>query len=316
MKSLVLYFRGICVAITCLIAIPQISRAQTDADAIMIPKNYFCGGLMFGNSSWKNYWEGTFKRDNLNIGTLTTHSYTAMVNYGLTKNINLLASVPYITTNASGGTLEGLKGVQDLLFTLKWRALRANFGRGMFNLFAIGSASLPLSNYQADFLPVAIGSQSKSLMFRCLLDYKVGKYFVSGSTEFMQRSIITIDRYAYYTTEMHYTNQVGLPNMQNFALRTGYRSNSWIAEAVLENNNTLGGFDIRKNDMPFVSNRMNSTMAGVNFKYSSVWLKGLELTAGGNYVLAGRNVGQSTTVHGGAYYLMNFSKKRNNQLPK
>ncbi len=310
MKFLSLCFHSCYLTLICLLVFPHSATAQTDADAIMIPKNYFCGGFMYSNSSWKNYWEGTFKRNNLNIGTLSTSSYGAMVNYGVSNNLNLLASVPYITTYASGGTLEGLKGVQDLMFTVKWRALRSNFGTGRFSLFAIGSASLPLSNYQADFMPMAIGSQSKSLMFRLLADYKIGKYFVTGSSEFMQRSLISIDRTSYYTTEMIYSNQVALPNLTNYALRTGYRSSTWIAEAVVQNNTTLGGFDIRKNDMPFVSNRMNSTMAGVNFKYSFVRLKGLELTAGGDYVLAGRNVGQSTTIHGGAYYLMNFSKNK------
>ncbi len=311
MKFSLLCFYCCCITITCSISFPKLANAQTDADAIMIPKNYFCGGLMYSNSSWKNYWEGTFKRNNLNIGTLNTNMYTAMFNYGISNNLNILASVPYVTTYASGGTLEGLKGMQDMMVSLKWRALKTNFGTGRFNLYAIGSASFPLSNYQADFMPMAIGSQSKSLMLRCLADYKIGKYFITGSGEFMQRSLITIDRTSYYTTQLQYSNQVSLPNMTNYAVRTGYRSSSWIAEAVLENNTTLGGFDIRKNDMPFVSNRMNSTMAGVNFKYSFInLLKGLELTAGGDYVLAGRNVGQSTTVHGGAYYLFNLSKNK------
>ncbi len=302
--------RNFCLFLIFLAAFSTFAYAQTDADAIMIPKNYFCGGLMYSNSSWKNYWEGTFKRDNLNIGTLNTNTYNLMANYGILNNLNVLASVPYVTTNASGGTLRGLEGVQDMMLSLKWRILKTNFAKGRFFVYGIGSASLPLSNYQADFMPVAIGSQSKSLMFRCLVDYNVGKYFITGSGEFMQRSLITIDRTSYYTTEEHYTNQVALPNMTNYALRTGYRSSRWIAEAVIENNTTLGGFDIRKNDMPFVSNRMNSTIAGVNFKYSSVRIKGLELTAGGNYVAAGRNVGQSTTIHGGAYYLMNFNKRK------
>jgi hypothetical protein len=38
-------------------------KAQTDQDAIMMSKNNFCTGLMYGHSSWNNYWEGTFKSD-------------------------------------------------------------------------------------------------------------------------------------------------------------------------------------------------------------------------------------------------------------
>ncbi len=310
MKTLSLWFHSCLIIMASVLASTQLAHAQTDADAIMIPKNYFCGGLMYSNSSWKNYWEGTFKRSNDNIGTINTNMYAAMINYGISNSLNMLASVPYVTTHASGGTLTGLKGIQDLMVSLKWRALKTNIGKGKISLFAIGSASVPLTNYQADFLPLAIGSQSKSIMLRGLVDYNIGHYFISGSSEYMRRSLITIDRTSYYTTELHFTNQVSLPDMANYALRTGYRSSKWIAEVVLENNTTLGGFDIRKNDMPFASNKMNNAMAGVNFKYSSTRINGLELTAGGDYVLAGRNVGQSTIIHGGAYYLFNLSKKK------
>jgi hypothetical protein len=49
--------------------------SQTDIDGIMMEKNAFCIGPMFGYSSWKNYWEGTLKRENLNLGTLSSQMY-------------------------------------------------------------------------------------------------------------------------------------------------------------------------------------------------------------------------------------------------
>jgi hypothetical protein len=36
---------------------------------------------------------------------------------------------------------------------------------------------------------------------------------------------------------------------------------------------------------------------------------GLSLTGGGNYTVAGRNVGQSTTLDIGVFYILNFSHK-------
>ena len=35
------------------------AHARIDTDAIMMEKNNFCVGGMYGYSSWKNYWEGT-----------------------------------------------------------------------------------------------------------------------------------------------------------------------------------------------------------------------------------------------------------------
>src|SRR4026209_2651728 len=91
-----------------------IVNAQTDMDAIMMEKNAFCVGPMYSYSSWKNYWEGTLKRENLNLGKVTTQMYGLMGNYGVTRKLNALFSVPYVRTKASAGTLQGMKGVQDL----------------------------------------------------------------------------------------------------------------------------------------------------------------------------------------------------------
>ena len=66
------------------------ANAQTDIDALMMPKQNFCGGLMYGQSNWKNSWEGTFKRDNQNLGTVTTSMVNIMGNYGVTDKLNLL----------------------------------------------------------------------------------------------------------------------------------------------------------------------------------------------------------------------------------
>ncbi len=54
--------------------------AQTDIDAIMMEKNAFCVGPMYSYSSWKNYWEGTLKRDNLNLGKVSTQMFGLMGN--------------------------------------------------------------------------------------------------------------------------------------------------------------------------------------------------------------------------------------------
>ncbi|MCJ8211849.1 transporter [Mucilaginibacter sp. RS28] len=286
-------------------------NAQTESDALMIPKNYLCVDAMYSYSSWDHYWEGTFKRNNLNLGTVSTNMYGLMLNYGITNNLNIIAGAPYVTTHASAGTLAGMKGVQDLTATIKWRALTFRSGNNRISAFAIGSGVLPLTNYVSDFLPMSIGLHARSVMLRGMIDYQFKHFFVTGSGMYNLRDNITIDRDAYYTTTMVYSNQVDMPNVRSFNARLGYRSSAFIAEAMIENNTTLGGFDIRKNDMPFPSNKMNATAAGVNFKYS---LKsGFEFMVGGSRVLAGRNVGQSNMIHGGVNYLFSLKGKNNKQ---
>ncbi|GEO08421.1 hypothetical protein SAE01_09170 [Segetibacter aerophilus] len=275
----------------------------------MMAKRNICVGPAYSYSSWTNYWEGTYKRDNRNLGRVSTQMFAVMGNYGITNNLNVLFSVPYVKTKASEGTMRGMEGFQDLSLWLKWRALKIKMDKGTFSLFGITGLSVPLSNYVADYLPLSIGLHNKSLSARVMADYQTGKFFVTGSGTYTRRSNVSVDRTSYYTTDAHLTNQVEMPDVASANFRTGLRSKYLIAEVVLANMTTLGGFDIRRNDMPFPSNKMIATTAGVNMKYTVEKVRGLELTAGANQVIAGRNVGRALTVNGGVFYIIDFSYK-------
>jgi len=220
-----------------------------------------------------------------------------------------LFCVPYVKTQASAGTLHGMDGLQDLSLFLKWRALEKKLGDGKLSLFGIAGASFPLSDYVADFLPLSIGLQTKTGSARVMADYLWGNLFATGSATYVLRSNIDIDRTSYYTTEQHITNEVKMPDAMNYNFRAGFRNHRWIAEAVLNYWNTLGGFDITRNNMPFPSNEMDATTAGVNLKYVLPSLPQLSIVAGGMYTVAGRNMGQATTVYGSFFYVFDLSKK-------
>jgi len=275
----------------------------------MMAKNNFCTGLMYTHSSWSDYWEGTWERNNQNIGTVTTNMYAVMGNYGVTNSFDVIFGLPYVTTNASAGTLIGQKGFQDLSLWLKWKSLVKKVNRATYSAYLLGGGSVPVSNYVIDYQPLSIGLGSRTLSGRLILDYQQGHYFMTGSGTYTYRGNVTIDRTSYYTTQLILSNQVEMPDVASYELRTGYRSDWLIAEAILTGMKTLGGFDIRRNDMPFPSNEMNNMTLGVNAKYTTPWVSGLSITGGGNYVLAGRNVGQSTTFNIGVFYIIDFSKK-------
>ncbi|MEP7107279.1 MAG: hypothetical protein ABI760_04840 [Ferruginibacter sp.] len=293
-----------------LIAGNQVVFAQTDMDAIMMGKKRFCVGPMYSYSSWKNYWEGSLKRENLNLGTVSTQMAGLMGNYGISSKLNVLFSAPYVTTKASAGTLHGMKGIQDLSLFVKWMPVEKEILGGVFSLYGIGGISIPLTNYVADFLPLSIGLHSKTALGRLMADYQRGSFFVTGSATYVIRDNISIDRSSYFTTESHLTNEVKMPDGANFNFRTGFRNERLIAEAVVNKWKTLGGFDITSNNMPFPSNKMNATTIGANFKY--VILPGkpeISLVAGGNTTVAGRNMGQSNTFYGSVFYVFDFNRK-------
>ena len=283
--------------------------SQTDIDGLMMQKKFFCVGPTAGYSSWTKYWEGTFKRNNANLGRVSATNYMLMGNYGITDKLNFLFGVPYVKSKASAGNLAGQKGIQDLSLTVKWAPFKRKLWRGELNTILMGGYSTPLSNYTADFLPLSIGLHSKNITFRLMEDYQVGYWTATASGSYIRRSNVKIDRYTYYTTEMHYSNEVEMPDAANLNFRLGYRSMTWIAEVTLDRWTTLGGFDIPKNGAPFVSNEMNATKLGVNVKYETP-VDGLAIVANGNTTLAGRNVGQSSGFNAGVFYIIDVSKKK------
>jgi hypothetical protein len=285
-------------------------HAQTDADAIMMIKNNFCVGGMYSYSGWKNYWEGTLKRDNQNIGTVSTQMIGVMGNYGISDKLNVLFNLPYVQTKASAGQLHGMKGIQDLSLWLKWMPVEKQLGNGTLSIYGITGVSFPVTDYVADFLPLSIGLKSRNITFRGMADYQVGNLFCTVSGSYVWRSNIKLDRTSYYTTEIHLTNEVEMPDVAQFNFRAGYRSDRMIAEALLGNWTTLGGFDITRNNQPFPSNKMNMTTAGINVKYNLKAIDGLSLIGGGNTTLAGRNVGQASGLNAGLFYIISFSKKK------
>lgn len=283
--------------------------AQTDLDAIMMGKGQLCIGPMYSYSSWKNYWEGTLKRENLNLGTVSTQAFSVMGAYGVSDRLNILFGAPYIKTKASAGTMAGMKGIQDLNLFVKWMPIEKQLGPGTFSLYTIGGVSFPLTDYTPDFLPLSIGLRSKTASARLMLDYQWKSVFVTASGTYVARDNITIDRNSYFTDHLILSDEVEMPDASNFNFRAGYRSDKLIAEAVVNKWTTLGGFDISRNNMPFPSNRMNATTAGINVKYVVTKDHALSIVAGGNTTVAGRNVGQSSTYYGSIFYIVEFGKK-------
>jgi hypothetical protein len=286
------------------------SFAQTDQDAIMMNKNLFCTGLSYSHSSWNKYWEGTNLRDNLNIGTISTNEISAMGNYGIKDNLNILFNAPFIANKASMGVLHPASGIQDFSAWVKWMPIEKTLKNGTFSLYLLGGASVPMTDYIVDYLPLAIGLKSSTVSGRLLLDYQLGKFFVTGSETYTIRGNTKLERNSYYTTSLFLTNEVSMPDVNTLSLRTGYRSSGLIAEAIISDMKTLGGFDITKNNMPFPSNKMNATTIAANIKYEIQKVSGLALVGGASHVITGRNVGQSTGFYGGFFYILDFSKKK------
>lgn len=117
----------------CLSSLP----AQTLDDGIMVPRNDLFAGLLSSHDSWDHYWEGSLYRVNGNIGTIPTQTTAWTGTFGILDRLNLIATVPYVWTDASQGVLSGMKGWQDVTLGAKYRIIRKSFGDSALSVFGV-----------------------------------------------------------------------------------------------------------------------------------------------------------------------------------
>lgn len=292
------------------IAVAVPAWSQTMNDGLMMPAKSFCTGLMYTSDQWHNYWEGSLKRDNLNIGTLSSQTLAYYGVYGIHEKINVMATVPYVWTKASGGTLTGLQGFQDLTIAGKYNFFKTENETGKFKAFVVGTFSTPLTNYTPDFFPLSLGFASTTFSGRLTTNYFLNKgWYANASAGYTYRNNVKLDRPAYYTDDQYYsTNEVKMHDVFDYNISVGYNLKAFRAEVFWAQMNTLGGGDIRRQDMPFVSNKMNSMKVGTTLMYYLSAPKNVVLRGVVSETVAGRNVGQTFSYQLGILYTFNFNK--------
>ncbi len=285
--------------LSCLAALPAL--AQTPNDGVFMLKNQICFGLTFTQDQWSQYWEGRLKRENGNLGTVSRQTTMLMGAYGLTDRINLLAALPWVRTRASAGTMAGVDGLQDWGLWLKAEALR----KGSWSLTGVAGITAPASNYLPDYMPLHVGLGATEGVFRLLSSYQSDNgLYTWAHAAYHLRSHTGIERTYYYTTQGYYSDKVDMPN----ALTYGAVVGAWLsdrtlrAEASLDGQYTTGGFDIRRQDMGFPSNKMNFIRLGLLAQYFLPPGRKWGGTASCFQVLHGRNVGQSFIWNAGLLY--------------
>ncbi len=284
-------------------------RSQTIDDGLLLPPQTLAVGGLYMHDSWDHYWEGTLKRVNGNIGTVTTQTAMWSGSYGVTSRLNLIANVPYVWTAASQGVLQGMSGFQDLTLAAKYRVLETPFTDvGSLRAIAVLAGSIPLSRYTPDFQPLSIGLASKRVSGRFTLDFRAkAGWFLTGSTAYTWRGKVTLDRPYYYTDgQLFLSNEVAMPDVFNYNVGFGYSKSGLMIPVTFAAQRTLGGGDCRRQDMPFVSNQMNFSKVTAVVLYQLPKLSNLTSQVAYGYTIDGRNVGQGTTLTLGLLYTLSF----------
>lgn len=280
-------------------------RAQTLEDGIMLSRGTLCAGSIYTHRQWTNYWEGGLERINGNIGTVSDSSISGMANYGVTDRINILAQVPYVWTKASSGVLHPQSGWQDVTGAVKLNLLQGPIAnKGKFRVIALVGGSVPTTDYSPDQMPLSIGTHSKMAFGRASISF-IGRrgLYLDGALAYTLRDNVTLDRPYYYTNgQLFLSNQVQMPNQSEYGFNLGYYRRDLKIAGTFSQMYTRGGGDIRRQDMPFVSNRVNESRAGVELQYPLPHFHDVQYWASYSNTFQGRNTGQATMFTSGIMF--------------
>lgn len=278
------------------LGIITIAHAQTPLDGLMMPKGEICIALQYDQTTWDRYWEGSTIRVNQNIGTFTRQMGMPMIVGGITDKVNVILSLPYVKTGASGGQMAGVQGIQDLGISVKALFLEKAIGKGKLTGFSNLSFSTPASNYLSDYMPYSLGFGAKELGIRAIAKYELDKGpYVRASYAYLHRGTTEAEREYYYANGPFYTATMNVPD----ALQSQLTLGSWLfnyslrVEASLTTIRSASGDDIRTYCMPLPTNKVDvDRVEGFAQYYFKSGGKGLGLIASYQQVISGRNMGQ------------------------
>ncbi len=304
MKKLLLFRYFLPVLVCLALLLPQ-ANAQTPTDALMMDKGQICFAALYTHDTWDTYNEDTLDRQNGNIGTLTRQTFLPMLALGIHDRLNVLAALPRMKTEASGGQMQGASGFQDWGLWLKGKALDLQVGPGNFTAHAVAGLTGKASNYLADYAPFSLGLGCTELSLRGILQYELDMgLFVRALAAWHLRGNTRIERDYYYTTQGYYSDEVDMPNAVTWSAVAG----TWLLEKSLklelsfDGLDTQGGHGIRRQDAGFPSNKMSFKRISGEVRYFLPFVKGLSVLASGGHMTDFRNMGQSTHFTGGLTY--------------
>lgn len=290
------------------LGISILTKAQTPLDGLMMPKGDICVAVVYEDANWEKYWEGTYLRTNQNVGTFNRKMVMPMIVGGITDKINVIVSLPYVKTTASGGQMAGVDGLQDFSISLKAQLVDYTLGKGKLKVFSNLSFSTPASNYLADYLPFSLGFGANELGLRAigLFELDKGPYFrISGA--YLHRGATQAERDFYYEDDAFYTSTMDVPD----ALHAQASLGSWFfqkklrVEASLTSLRCASGDDIRTYNSPQPTNKVDFDRVEGFAQYYFNNVKGLGVLAYYNHMFSGRNMGQFSGYGLGLTYQFN-----------
>ncbi|MFX5668467.1 hypothetical protein ABTE14_19595, partial [Acinetobacter baumannii] len=88
---------------------------------------------------------------------------------------------------------------------------------------------------------LSIGLGSTNISAKLIANYQQKFLNIRLAGTYAWRSNVSLDRTAYYTTQIIYSNKVNMPNVANYNLAVGIHKKYLLVDAFVNNMTTLGG---------------------------------------------------------------------------
>jgi hypothetical protein len=274
------------------------SFAQFSDDAILLPKKGLFLHLSYSESRFDSYWEKDVLLKNNDIGKISKQIANAHISFGISNRINLFASLPYARNSSNLSFKTKQEGFQDLSGGLKFSILDPV---KPFSVVLSGTVTKPLNSYSLGNQILALGLGSRTIGGKLILRYKFESGLYAGAHGgYIGREIVALENDVYKSNnELIYSNKVAPPDAYDYGLRLGYLGDSFQIEAFGDRATSLSGDDIQYNQLPFISNKVNFTKAGIYTKYQ---INKVGFTVKASQVLAGLNTPKSLNISAGVFF--------------
>ena len=186
------------------------------------------------------------------------------------NRLNVIGMVPYVWTRGQPGRpprdprLPGpdARGEMELGREARHGGRRVAGRRGPVR----GNSSHGL---QPELLPFRSAMGSTRVSWRGTVNFQSNPgWYLNGSTAFTWRPEVGLDRPYFFTDdEFVMSDEVDMPNVFDYVVSAGYMKNGLMTAVSFSQQRTFGGGDNRRQDMPFLSNRMDFFRAGAMVMY-------------------------------------------------
>jgi len=242
----------------------------------------------YGSESFRDFWVGTTKTSDPNVGKVTHETANLWLAYGIDKRTDLVLNATYVDAESDGiatTSNRDEKQLQDATIGFKYQLNVWQLGPGRFSLFFAPAAKIPMTHYESNAI-TGIGDGQIDYRGRGILQYTTDwGIWIAAESGYDYRTESPAN-------EVPLNLTLGIP-CTRFATITPFFS--YVS--------SLGNRDLSTTPFPIVQEpgveeEYKRWGVSVIFNVNEQW----GVTAGWKDTLDGRNTGDVSGFWFGAYY--------------